>query len=99
MLDIFIYKIVMLICYRSTPEVVAIAPPRRQLAENQDVNKENLTSSSSGDGPGHPPTEDAIAALVRQGYARDRVIDALRVSRNNLRMAEDILRTFVKQSQ
>ncbi|XP_076438292.1 E3 ubiquitin-protein ligase CBL-like isoform X2 [Babylonia areolata] len=76
----------------ATSETVVVPPPRRELQENQDINKEN-----SGDGGA--PSEDSISALVRQGYARDRVIDALRVSRNNLKMAEDILRTFVKQSQ
>lgn len=78
---------------RSRPEEVApVAPPRREgLHENQDVNKENA-------GDWAPPSEDTISSLVRQGYSRDRVIDALRVSRNNLKMAEDILRTFVKQS-
>ncbi|XP_025100109.1 E3 ubiquitin-protein ligase CBL-like isoform X2 [Pomacea canaliculata] len=79
--------------YMSRPEEVApVAPPRREgLHENQDVNKENA-------GDWAPPSEDTISSLVRQGYSRDRVIDALRVSRNNLKMAEDILRTFVKQS-
>ncbi|KAK7105368.1 E3 ubiquitin-protein ligase CBL-like isoform X1 [Littorina saxatilis] len=67
-------------------------PPRRQLQENHDINKENARDEG-------PPTEDSINTLVRQGYSRDRVIDALRVSRNNLKMAEDILRTFVKQNQ
>ncbi|PVD26953.1 hypothetical protein C0Q70_12101 [Pomacea canaliculata] len=75
--------------YMSRPEEVApVAPPRREgLHENQDVNKENA-------GDWAPPSEDTISSLVRQGYSRDRVIDALRVSRNNLKMAEDILRTF-----
>lgn len=68
-------------------------PPRREgLHENQDMNKENSDEWS-------PPTEDVINSLVRQGYAREQVIDALRVSHNNLKMAEDILRTFVKQNQ
>ncbi|KAL8625409.1 hypothetical protein ACOMHN_044552 [Nucella lapillus] len=77
----------------ASSEGVVAPPPRRELQENQDINKENNS------GEGGPPCEDSISALVRQGYSRERVIDALRVSRNNLKMAEDILRTFVKQSQ
>ncbi|KAK7499822.1 hypothetical protein BaRGS_00008913 [Batillaria attramentaria] len=73
-------------------DVGIMPPPRRELHENQDINKENAVD-------GGAPSEDSISSLVRQGYARDRVIDALRVSRNNLKMAEDILRTFVKQNQ
>ena len=81
----------MTLCYRGSQEGITV-PPRRELQENQDINKENAGESG-------PPSEDSINTLVRQGYSRDRVIDALRVSRNNLKMAEDILRTFVKQNQ
>ena len=77
--------------YRASQEAITV-PPRRELQENQDINKENA-------GDGGPPSEDSINTLLHQGYSRDRVIDALRVSRNNLKMAEDILRTFVKQNQ
>ena len=56
---------------------------REKLKENCDSNKENSVD------------EQSVDHLVQKGYDRLRVVDALRVARNNLRMAEDILETFV----
>ncbi|XP_071174697.1 E3 ubiquitin-protein ligase CBL-B-B-like isoform X13 [Mytilus edulis] len=57
---------------------------RERLKENCDSNKENSVD------------ENSVDHLVQKGYDRLRVVDALRVARNNLRMAEDILETFVR---
>ncbi|XP_063440122.1 E3 ubiquitin-protein ligase CBL-like isoform X3 [Mytilus trossulus] len=57
---------------------------RERLKENCDSNKENSVD------------EQSVDHLVQKGYDRLRVVDALRVARNNLRMAEDILETFVR---
>lgn len=57
---------------------------RERLKENSDSNKENSVD------------EQSVDHLVQKGYDRLRVVDALRVARNNLRMAEDILETFVR---
>lgn len=68
-----------------------VPPPRREgLRENQDVNKENDQQISS-------INEAHVTTLVAMGYGRLQVVDALRVARNNIKMAEEILETFVKQ--
>lgn len=69
-----------------------VPPPRHEgLRENQDINKENdqITSSIN---------DNHVDTLVAMGYGRIQVIDALRVARNNIKMAEEILETFVKQN-
>ncbi|XP_013063296.2 E3 ubiquitin-protein ligase CBL-like isoform X2 [Biomphalaria glabrata] len=69
-----------------------VPPPRREgLRENHDINKENDQVTTS-------LNEVQVDTLVAKGYARLQVIDALRVARNNIKMAEEILETFVKQS-
>ncbi|KAL3885204.1 hypothetical protein ACJMK2_025293 [Sinanodonta woodiana] len=65
-------------------------PVRRdKLRESQDSNKENSAYDSLN--------EEYIEELVGKGYNRMKVYEALRVSHNNIRMAEEILETFVKQ--
>ncbi|XP_062594634.1 E3 ubiquitin-protein ligase CBL-like isoform X3 [Saccostrea cucullata] len=59
-------------------------PVRNRLRENTDSNKENSVD------------EVQVDHLVAKGYDRLRVVDALRVARNNLHMAEEILETFVR---
>ncbi|XP_048776874.1 E3 ubiquitin-protein ligase CBL isoform X7 [Ostrea edulis] len=59
-------------------------PVRNRLRENTDSNKENSVD------------EVQVDQLVAKGYDRLRVVDALRVARNNLLMAEEILETFVR---
>ena len=64
-------------------------PARRdRLRENQDVNKENSIFDSIN--------EDHVNELVGKGYDRFKVLEALRVAKNNIKMAEEILETFVK---
>ncbi|KAH9498362.1 hypothetical protein Btru_008092 [Bulinus truncatus] len=71
---------------------VLVPPPRREgLRENHDINKENDQVTTS-------LNEVQVDTLVAMGYGRLQVIDALRVARNNIKMAEEILETFVKQS-
>ncbi|XP_053408329.1 E3 ubiquitin-protein ligase CBL-B-like isoform X4 [Mercenaria mercenaria] len=66
-------------------------PARRErLRENQDVNKENSILDSIN--------EEHVEALVGKGYNRLKVVEALRVAKNNMAMAEEILETFVKQT-
>lgn len=66
-------------------------PARRErLRENQDVNKENSILDSIN--------EEHVEALVEKGYNRLKVVEALRVAKNNIAMAEEILETFVKQT-
>ncbi|XP_050415752.1 E3 ubiquitin-protein ligase CBL-B isoform X1 [Patella vulgata] len=68
-------------------------PPRNiGLRENQDINKENNDTLSS-------INDDYVELLVGRGFEKLNVLDALRVSRNNLKMAEEILETFVKNSR
>ncbi|CAG5116049.1 unnamed protein product, partial [Candidula unifasciata] len=70
---------------------VLVPPPRREgLRENQDINKENDQQTSS-------INEAQVDTLIAMGYNRLHVVNALRVSRNNIKMAEEILKTFVKQ--
>ena len=59
-------------------------PIRNRLREHNDNNKENSID------------ESAVDHLVAKGYDRLRVVDALRVARNNVDMAEEILETFVR---
>lgn len=42
--------------------------------------------------------EEHVEALVEKGYNRLKVVEALRVAKNNIAMAEEILETFVKQT-
>lgn len=66
-------------------------PPRREgLRENHDVNKEYDQQTSS-------INENDVSTLVAMGYGRLQVVDALRVTRNNIKMAQEILEIFVKQ--
>lgn len=66
-------------------------PARRdRLRENQDVNKENSIFDSIN--------EDHVEELVSKGFDRLKVLEALRVAKNNIVMAEEILETFVKQT-
>ncbi|ESP04794.1 hypothetical protein LOTGIDRAFT_156017 [Lottia gigantea] len=69
-------------------------PPRREgLREIQEINnKENTDTLSS-------INEDYVELLVGRGFEKLKVLDALRVSRNNLKMAEEILETFVKSNR
>ncbi|XP_041373425.1 E3 ubiquitin-protein ligase CBL-like isoform X2 [Gigantopelta aegis] len=68
-------------------------PARREgLRENQDMNKENNKKRNS-------LNEEYVEELIMRGYDRLKVVDALRVAKNNLKMAEDILETFVKTSR
>ncbi|RUS72724.1 hypothetical protein EGW08_019522, partial [Elysia chlorotica] len=89
-----------------------VPPPRREgLRENHDVNKENgphqnSSSSSHRDSNGDGGVgqerstssfnEEEVSMLTAMGYSRLKVVDALRVARNNVKMAEDILQTFVR---
>uniref|UniRef100_K1Q6D5 Uncharacterized protein n=1 Tax=Magallana gigas TaxID=29159 RepID=K1Q6D5_MAGGI len=57
-------------------------PVRNRLRETNDNNKENSID------------EVQVDHLVAKGYDRLRVVDALRVARNNMTMAEEILETF-----
>lgn len=59
-------------------------PVRNRLRETNDNNKENSID------------EVQVDHLVAKGYDRLRVVDALRVARNNMTMAEEILETFVR---
>ncbi|XP_067675642.1 E3 ubiquitin-protein ligase CBL-B-like isoform X1 [Haliotis asinina] len=69
-------------------------PARREgLRENQDLNKENNGTIVSS------LNEEHVTILVDRGYDRLKVVEALRVSHNNLKMAEDILDTFVKNNR
>ncbi|XP_046583735.1 E3 ubiquitin-protein ligase CBL-B-like isoform X2 [Haliotis rubra] len=69
-------------------------PARREgLRENQDLNKENNGTIVSS------LNEEHVTILVGRGYDRLKVVEALRVSHNNLKMAEDILDTFVKNNR
>jgi len=66
-------------------------PARRdRLRENQDGNKENSIFDSIN--------EEHVDELVSKGYDRLKVLEALRVAKNNIVMAEEILETFVKQT-
>lgn len=42
--------------------------------------------------------EEHVINLVSKGFDRLKVMEALRVAKNNIRMAEEILETFVKQT-
>lgn len=65
-------------------------PARRErLRENHDMNKENSLDSIN---------EEYVDELTRKGYNRLKVLEALRVARNNVTMAEEILETFVKST-
>ncbi|XP_064618294.1 E3 ubiquitin-protein ligase CBL-B-like [Liolophura sinensis] len=59
--------------------------PRGKLCDRQD-NKENNSLN-----------EMYVDQLVGQGYDRLQVLEALRVSRNNLKMAEEILEAFARR--
>ena len=63
---------------------------RDRLRESQDSNKENSIFDSIN--------EENVNELVEKGYDRMKVLEALRVAKNNMRMAEEILETFVKQT-
>ncbi|GFR62010.1 E3 ubiquitin-protein ligase CBL [Elysia marginata] len=93
--------------FKDEPPSSLVPPPRREgLRENQDVNKENgphhTTSSShrnsNGERSGETSSlnEEEVEMLTAMGYSRLQVVEALRVARNNVKMAEDILQTFVK---
>ncbi|XP_048257002.1 uncharacterized protein LOC125382886 [Haliotis rufescens] len=69
-------------------------PARREgLRENQDLNKENNGTIVGS------LNEEHVTILVDRGYDRLKAVEALRVSHNNLKMAEDILDTFVKNNR
>ncbi|WAR05064.1 hypothetical protein MAR_020433 [Mya arenaria] len=68
---------------RNTPTLDS----RDRLRENQDINKENSYDSIN---------EDHVEELTKKGYNRMKVLEALRVAKNNITMAEEILETFVK---
>ncbi|XP_052258790.1 E3 ubiquitin-protein ligase CBL-B-like isoform X2 [Dreissena polymorpha] len=66
-------------------------PVRRdRLRENQEGNKENSIFDSIN--------EEHVNELVNKGYDRLKVMEALRVAKNNISMAQEILETFVKLS-
>ncbi|XP_012937200.2 E3 ubiquitin-protein ligase CBL-B isoform X2 [Aplysia californica] len=87
-----------------------VPPPRREglreIRENQELNKENneqqttptTISSTSSSSSTSSVNEVQVEELVAQGYGRLQVVDALRVARNNVIMAQEILETFVKQN-
>jgi len=82
-----------LFVFRKSPEASnssEIPLPARRLRENQDVNKENSVLDSIN--------EEHVEALTSKGYERMKVLEALRVAKNNMTMAEEILETFVKQT-
>ena len=70
--------------------------PHGELKQIVDTNKENAGGEWEKSGS---CDDDSRASLLLQGYTQDQVCDALRVSQNNVKMAEDILRTFVRQKQ
>ena len=72
------------------PGDIPLPARRERLRESQDSNKENSIFDSIN--------EDNVNELVEKGYDRMKVLEALRVAKNNMRMAEEILETFVKQS-
>lgn len=78
-------------CFLFSLSQYRVPPPRREgLRENQDINKENDQQTNS-------INEAHVETLIAMGYNRLHVVNALRVSRNNIKMAEEILKTFVKQ--
>ena len=84
-----------------------VPPPRREgLRENHEMNKENggdhhhpvqSSAASTHSSPTSSINESMVAELLAMGFSRLKVVDALRVSRNNVKMAQDILETFVTQ--
>lgn len=74
----------------SEPGDIPLPARRDRLRESQDSNKENSIFDSIN--------EDNVNELVEKGYDRMKVLEALRVAKNNMRMAEEILETFVKQT-
>ncbi|CAI9737920.1 E3 ubiquitin-protein ligase CBL-like isoform X1 [Octopus vulgaris] len=71
----------------------AVPIQRERLRERQDNNKENTETSSY-----NSINQEFVEDLVSRGYDKVRVVDALRVARNDLKMAEEILETFVKRN-
>lgn len=69
-----------------------VPTPRERLRERQD-NKENTEGGTC-----NSINQEFVEDLVSRGYDNDRVVDALRVARNDLKMAEEILETFVKRN-
>lgn len=83
------------IYFRKSPEAsnsteIPLPARRDRLRENHDVNKENSIFDSIN--------EDHVEELVSKGFDRLKVLEALRVAKNNIVMAEEILETFVKQT-
>lgn len=79
--------------WRDTIDAYDVPPPAiDHLRDFQDSNKENSFHSF------HSFAEESVEELVGKGYDRFRVLEALRVARNDLRMAEEILETFVKHN-
>ncbi|KAL5020396.1 hypothetical protein ScPMuIL_003288 [Solemya velum] len=79
--------------WNDTIDAYDVPPPSiNHLRDFQDSNKENSFHSI------HSFTEESVEELVAKGYHRFRVLEALRVARNDLRMAEEILETFVKHN-
>ena len=74
----------------SDPGDIPLPARRDRLRESQDSNKENSIFDSIN--------EENVNELVGKGYDRMKVLEALRVAKNNMRMAEEILETFVKQT-
>lgn len=77
-------------CFRKAAESIQQTDrpqpaPRGKLCDRQD-NKENNSLN-----------EMYVDQLVSQGYDRLQVLEALRVSRNNLKMAEEILEAFARR--
>jgi len=86
---------VFVVCFRRSPEAsnmtdIPLPARRDRLRENQDGNKENSIFDSIN--------EEHVDELVSKGYDRLKVLEALRVAKNNIVMAEEILETFVKQT-
>lgn len=81
--------------FRKSEPIHKAAPvptPRERLRERQD-NKENTEGGTC-----NSINQEFVEDLVSRGYDNDRVVDALRVARNDLKMAEEILETFVKRN-
>ncbi len=69
---------------------MALPARRERLRENQESNKEN-------DGQFSSVTDHYIEELTGEGYEHAAVLKALNISKNNLRMAREILETFAKK--
>ena len=62
---------------------------------------DNITSDSNNDEDAHKAYEnlhmDYLGVLTQEGFAREDVIRALAITRNDIAMARDILREFVSK--